>query len=159
MGTLDKVSMNPNQGYDPRSAHFRGASPTRYNQTHCGGNAPRGSIMHEGVRQRSSRLDSSPVTTMAGSYRGNPYLCGTHIEAHPQCDPNYRDSHTAQSMMRYGYGHPFNPHRAQAARDFLSSCQVRAKAPLLPSISMLGQDLPCSISSGDNNQRLTNACT
>ena len=62
------------------------------------------------------RTDSMPVTTVAGGYRGNPYLCGTHIEAPACANPNYRDSYTAQSMMRYGYGAPYNPNQHQASR-------------------------------------------
>eukprot|EP00656_Telonema_subtile_P012955 TRINITY_DN1655_c0_g1_i1.p2 TRINITY_DN1655_c0_g1~~TRINITY_DN1655_c0_g1_i1.p2 ORF type:complete len:133 (+),score=10.61 TRINITY_DN1655_c0_g1_i1:182-580(+) len=97
-------------GFDDRFP--TGASPLRYDQTFPGGNR------HANHRQRSSRVDSMPVTTVAGGYAGNPYLCGTHLEAPARPEPQYMDSYTAQSMMRYGYGHPYNPQHHLSARPY-----------------------------------------
>merc|ERR1711934_91880 len=88
------------------------ASPLRMNQVHPGGQR------HENVRGRSVRTDNMPVTTIAGGYRGNPYLCGTEIEVAPRAGPEYYDSRTAQSMMRYGYGFPYNPQHHLSVRPY-----------------------------------------
>merc|ERR1712166_199797 len=97
-------------GYD--DAFPTGASPLRYNQTFPGGNR------HDAGRQRSCRLDNNPVTAVAGGYHGNPFMCGTHIEANSRAEHNFHDSYTAQSMMRYGYGHPYNPQHHLSSRPY-----------------------------------------
>merc|ERR1711907_262642 len=110
MGDVTLTTMAFPGGFDEQYAF--NASPLRFDQVHPGGN--RGG----NIRSRSTRLQSMPVTTVAGGYHGNPYLCGTHVEASPHHEREYLNSREAHSMMRYGYGAPFNPQHHLSGRPF-----------------------------------------